>query len=148
MVAWVIFCSSFSCCSKIAEAEAAVSVNEKKWLVMHMHIVSHVVRQLAVQLYQLLVVWGQGSCCCLGWRKPHPSAQASFEAFQEDVENSLCNARHGSGIQCNVLQLPLLKHSWCVHYGTCSICATTPLYLPCNMTCCLVQQHWYLGAGS
>ena len=24
-------------CSKIAEAEAAVSVNEKKWLVMHMH---------------------------------------------------------------------------------------------------------------
>ena len=23
-------------CSKIAEAEAAVSVNEKKWLVMHM----------------------------------------------------------------------------------------------------------------
>jgi seryl-tRNA(Sec) selenium transferase len=26
------------CCSKIAEAEAAVSVNEKKWLVMHMHV--------------------------------------------------------------------------------------------------------------
>jgi hypothetical protein len=25
-------------CSKIAEAEAAVSVNEKKWLVMHMHV--------------------------------------------------------------------------------------------------------------
>jgi hypothetical protein len=25
------------CRSKIAEAEAAVSVNEKKWLVMHMH---------------------------------------------------------------------------------------------------------------
>jgi hypothetical protein len=29
---------SFLCCSKIAEAEAAVSVNEKKWLVMHMHV--------------------------------------------------------------------------------------------------------------
>jgi hypothetical protein len=27
-----------SCCSKIAEAEAAMSVNEKKWLVMHMHV--------------------------------------------------------------------------------------------------------------
>jgi hypothetical protein len=27
-----------ACCSKIAEAEAAVSVNEKKWLVMHMHV--------------------------------------------------------------------------------------------------------------
>jgi hypothetical protein len=27
-----------SACSKIAEAEAAVSVNEKKWLVMHMHV--------------------------------------------------------------------------------------------------------------
>jgi hypothetical protein len=27
-----------SCCSKMAEAEAAVSVNEKKWLVMHMHV--------------------------------------------------------------------------------------------------------------
>ncbi len=27
-----------SSCSKIAEAEAAVSVNEKKWLVMHMHV--------------------------------------------------------------------------------------------------------------
>ena len=26
------------CCSKIAEAEAAMSVNEKKWLVMHMHV--------------------------------------------------------------------------------------------------------------
>jgi hypothetical protein len=26
------------CCSKIAGAEAAVSVNEKKWLVMHMHV--------------------------------------------------------------------------------------------------------------
>ena len=26
------------CCSKIAEAAAAVSVNEKKWLVMHMHV--------------------------------------------------------------------------------------------------------------
>jgi hypothetical protein len=25
-------------CSKIVEAEAAVSVNEKKWLVMHMHV--------------------------------------------------------------------------------------------------------------
>jgi hypothetical protein len=25
-------------CSTIAEAEAAVSVNEKKWLVMHMHV--------------------------------------------------------------------------------------------------------------
>ena len=27
-----------SCCSKIAEAEAAVSVSENKWLVMHMHV--------------------------------------------------------------------------------------------------------------
>ena len=26
------------CCSKITEAEAAVSVNEKKWLVMHVHV--------------------------------------------------------------------------------------------------------------
>ena len=26
------------CCSKIAEAEAAVSVNKIKWLVMHMHV--------------------------------------------------------------------------------------------------------------
>jgi hypothetical protein len=26
------------CCNKIAEAEAAVSVNEKKCLVMHMHV--------------------------------------------------------------------------------------------------------------
>ena len=30
--------SLHSCYSKIAEAEAAVSVNEKKWLVMHMHV--------------------------------------------------------------------------------------------------------------
>jgi hypothetical protein len=26
------------CCSKIAEAEAVVSVNENKWLVMHVHV--------------------------------------------------------------------------------------------------------------
>jgi hypothetical protein len=26
------------CCNKIAEAEAAVSVNEKKWLVMHVQL--------------------------------------------------------------------------------------------------------------
>ena len=26
------------CCNKIAEAEAAVSVNEKKWSVMHVHV--------------------------------------------------------------------------------------------------------------
>jgi hypothetical protein len=26
------------CCSKIAEAEAVVSVNEKEWLVMHVHV--------------------------------------------------------------------------------------------------------------
>jgi hypothetical protein len=29
---------STSCCNKIAEAEAAVSVNKQKWLVMHMHV--------------------------------------------------------------------------------------------------------------
>jgi hypothetical protein len=37
----VVGCSAFWLCkgrSKIAEAEAAVSVNEKKWLVMHMHV--------------------------------------------------------------------------------------------------------------
>jgi hypothetical protein len=44
----VCCCSVESCCvcglahtpcySKITEAEAAVSVNEKKWLVMHMHV--------------------------------------------------------------------------------------------------------------
>jgi hypothetical protein len=26
------------CCDKIAEAEAAVSVNDNKWLVMHVHV--------------------------------------------------------------------------------------------------------------
>jgi hypothetical protein len=31
-------CFSRLCCSKIAEAEAAVSFNEKKWFVMHMHV--------------------------------------------------------------------------------------------------------------
>jgi hypothetical protein len=31
-------CLAPVCCGKIAEAEAAVSVNEKKWLVMHMHV--------------------------------------------------------------------------------------------------------------
>ena len=30
--------SQLARCNKIAEAEAAVSVNEKKWLVMHMHV--------------------------------------------------------------------------------------------------------------
>jgi hypothetical protein len=30
--------AGLSCCSKIAEAEAVVSVNEKKCLVMHMHV--------------------------------------------------------------------------------------------------------------
>ena len=30
--------AGYSCCSKIAEAEAAVSVNEKKWLVMHVQL--------------------------------------------------------------------------------------------------------------
>jgi hypothetical protein len=34
-----------SCCSEIAEAEAAMSVNEMKWLVMHM--------QLQLQLDEL-----------------------------------------------------------------------------------------------
>ena len=33
----VTLCSGV-CCSKIAEAEAGVSVNEKKWLVMHVHV--------------------------------------------------------------------------------------------------------------
>jgi hypothetical protein len=37
-------------CSKIAEAEAAVSVNEKKWLVMHMHV------QLKLDFRALLAV--------------------------------------------------------------------------------------------
>jgi hypothetical protein len=41
------------CCSKIAEAEAGVSVNEKKWLVMHVHVQ---MRLDALQLYR-----GQGS---------------------------------------------------------------------------------------
>ena len=31
-------CVCASSCSKIAEAEAAVSVNEKKWLVMHVQL--------------------------------------------------------------------------------------------------------------
>ena len=35
-----------ACCSKIAEADAAVSVNERKWLVMHMHMHMHVQLQL------------------------------------------------------------------------------------------------------
>jgi hypothetical protein len=30
--------SCLHCCNKIAEAEAAVSVNKKKWLVMHMNV--------------------------------------------------------------------------------------------------------------
>ena len=29
------------CCSQIAEAEAAVYVNNKKWLLMHMHVQLH-----------------------------------------------------------------------------------------------------------
>ena len=46
-VMWRLFCWPIGvpplwphrvCCSKIAEAEAAVSVNKKKWLVMHMHV--------------------------------------------------------------------------------------------------------------
>jgi hypothetical protein len=32
------FCGIRCCCDKIADAEAAVSVNVKKWLVMHMHV--------------------------------------------------------------------------------------------------------------
>jgi hypothetical protein len=36
------------CCSKIAEAEAGVSVNEKKWLVMHMHLPRGVLKWLLV----------------------------------------------------------------------------------------------------
>jgi hypothetical protein len=43
---------SVCCCSKIAEAEAAVSVNEKKWLVMHVQL----------QLDEL-----QSVCCCHGY---------------------------------------------------------------------------------
>jgi hypothetical protein len=35
--AWLRLCSAF-CCSKIAQAEAAVSVKENKCLVMHMHV--------------------------------------------------------------------------------------------------------------
>ena len=31
-------CCQVCSCSKIAEAEAGVSVNEKKWLVMHVHV--------------------------------------------------------------------------------------------------------------
>jgi hypothetical protein len=36
------------CCSKIAEAAAAVSVNEKKWLVMHMHVQLNVAKTLQI----------------------------------------------------------------------------------------------------
>jgi hypothetical protein len=34
----IVSSRSVLCCSKIAEAEAGVSVNEKKWLVMHVHV--------------------------------------------------------------------------------------------------------------
>ena len=48
-------------CSKIAEAEAAVSVNEKKWLVMHMH----------VQL-QLDELWGPQTLGSLRYEGAYP----------------------------------------------------------------------------
>ena len=35
---WRQQASCTRCCNKIADAQAAVSVNEKKWLVMHMHV--------------------------------------------------------------------------------------------------------------
>jgi hypothetical protein len=38
------------CCSKIAEAEAAVSVNEKKWLVMHMQVLLRLLAACCVRL--------------------------------------------------------------------------------------------------
>jgi hypothetical protein len=47
------------CCSKIAEAEAAVSVNEKKWLVMHMHV------QLQLDELRGPQTLGSPSCMCL-----------------------------------------------------------------------------------
>jgi hypothetical protein len=48
-----------SCCSKIAEAEAAVSVNEKKLLVMHVHV------QLRLDESQLQARAGRAVCTYL-----------------------------------------------------------------------------------
>jgi hypothetical protein len=51
------------CCSKIAEAEAAVSVNEKKWLVMHMHVQLQLDELRGPQTLGLGVM-GICRCCC------------------------------------------------------------------------------------
>jgi hypothetical protein len=48
-------CMPVGCCGKIAEAEAAVSVNEKKWLVMHMHV--------QLKLDELHACWLQCLAC-------------------------------------------------------------------------------------
>jgi hypothetical protein len=52
-------------CSKIAEAEAAVSVNEKKWLVMHMHVQLQLDELRGPQTPQTLLSVVHGYCCLL-----------------------------------------------------------------------------------
>jgi hypothetical protein len=55
-------CTFSVCCYKIAEAEAAVSVNEEKWLVMHVHV------QLRLDELQCVLVWlhnGTSRCAAL-----------------------------------------------------------------------------------
>jgi hypothetical protein len=51
----LLLCSCWCqhCCSKIAEAEAAVSINEKKWLVMH-SIVAYTASRGPVSLHQIV----------------------------------------------------------------------------------------------
>ena len=44
---------STSCCNKIAEAEAAVSVNEQKWLVMHIFFLKVMHMHVQLQLDEL-----------------------------------------------------------------------------------------------
>jgi hypothetical protein len=42
------------CCNKIADAQAAVSVNEKKWLVMHMHVQLDELHQVCLPFLAIL----------------------------------------------------------------------------------------------
>ena len=49
-------------CNKIAEAEAVVSVNEKKWLVMHVHVQLRLVLDMGVPGLCTLVTGRPRAC--------------------------------------------------------------------------------------
>ena len=86
------------CCSKIAEAEAAVSVNEKKWLVMHVYVYANAARQALC--LSVLEPPMDGRCW---WKETRPQLQAAA------ANNLSANLAVHTGLLCMTCSRPVIS---------------------------------------